>query len=90
MVILSLSVCLACSFYWLAKAIYENWLKKKVAKRNEFIKKSIYEIYLKEYKDKQMSDAEFREILTNIFVGNDYTGTNNEVLEKIIESWLER
>lgn len=36
-----------------------------------------------------MSDIEFREILTNIFVGNDYTGTNNEVLEKIIESWLE-
>lgn len=89
MVILSLSVCLACSFYWLAKSIYENWLKKKVAKRNEFIKKSIYEIYLKEYKDKQMSDAEFREILTNIFLGSGYMGTNNKVLEKIIESWLE-
>lgn len=89
MVILSLSVSLACSFYWLAKAIYENRLQKKIAKRNEFIKKSIYEIYLKEYRNKQMSDIEFREILTNIFVGNDYTGTNKEVLEKIIESWLE-
>ena len=89
MVILSLSVSLACSFYWLAKAIYENRLRKKIAKRNEFVKKSIYEIYLKQYRNKQMSDIEFREILTNIFVGNDYTGTNNEVLEKIIESWLE-
>lgn len=36
-----------------------------------------------------MSDTEFREILTNIFLGSGYMGTNNKVLEKIIESWLE-
>lgn len=84
MVVLTLTICLLVSIYWLVIAIL-NWRKKKyIQKMNDFALKNIKKQYLEDFENREMTDTDFREIMTSIFLGEVKTD-NNQAMEEIIE-----
>lgn len=82
--VLALALCLLVSIYWLVIAIL-NWRKKKyIQKMNEFALKNIKKKYLEDFENREMTDTDFREIMTSIFLG-EVKIDNNQAMEEIIE-----
>lgn len=79
-------VLLLVSIYWLVLYIL-NWRKRKIIeKANDYARKNIKRLYLDDFENREMTDKDFREIMTQIFLGEietDNAKAMNEIIEKL-------